>query len=442
MSEDKTKKTFTSDDNPLGELPNKDRQGMFSMMVVLLGFTFFTSTMFAGGQIGPHYKFFPDLIIVILIGNLLLGIYVAALGYIAQRTGYNSVVLSRYSFGDKGSKLVDILFAFTQIGWYAWGTATIAIVFMKMLGLSQSWSIPLMIFFGFAFGLTSYIGYKGIAILSNVAVPAMALLIFWSFGIGFKEVGGFAGFGRAPEVAMSFTTALTLVFGTFVSGGTQSTNWTRFAKTPKIAIVASMVAFFLGNGLMIVTGAFGGYVYQQPDIVNVLVLQGLQIPALIMLFFNVWTTQDNAIYSVSVAGCNLLRTDKRRVMNFIGCGISTLLAIAGMYNWLVPYLIIMGTIIPPIGGVIMADYYIKNKRNYPKLAEVKMKNFNYTGLLAYLFGAIIAYISPGVAPINGIIAAFIGHILIDKILIAIKIPQEHLLLADTDTSKHLESVKA
>ena len=430
MAEDKGKKKLGSDDNPLGELPDSDKQGMFSMMVVLLGFTFFTSTMFAGGQIGPHYKFFPDLMYVIILGNLLLGIYVAALGYIAQRTGYNSVVLSRYSFGDKGSKLVDLLFAFTQIGWYAWGTATIAIVFVKMLNLNPAWTIPLMVVFGYGFSLTSYIGYKGIQMLSNIAVPAMALLIFWSFSIGLKDVGGFAGLSKTPEVAMTFSTALTLVFGTFVSGGTQSTNWTRFAKTPKVAIISSIVAFFLGNGLMILAGAFGGYVYSQPDIVEVLVIQGLQIPAIIMLFFNVWTTQDNAIYSVSVAGCNFFRTENRTLMNFAGATLSTILAIAGMYNWLVPYLVIMGTVIPPIGGVIMADYYVKNKRHYNKLATIKMKDYNYTGLIAYVIGALLAWQSPGVAPINGIIAAFIAYPIVDKILISLNKPQEHALLSN------------
>ena len=430
MSEDKVKeKKLGSDDSPLGELPEGDKQGMFSMMVVLLGFTFFTSTMFAGGQIGPHYEFFPDLMYVIALGNILLGLYVAALAYIAQRTGYSSVVLARYCFGDQGSKLVDLLFGFTQIGWYAWGTATIAIVFQKILNL-PTWSlIPLMIFFGYAFSLTSYIGYKGIQMLSNVAVPLMAVLIFWSFSIGVKDVGGLAGFGKIPTDPMTFTTALTLVFGTFVSGGTQSTNWTRFARTPKIAIVSSMVAFFLGNGLMVIAGAFGGYVYNQPDIVEVLILQGLQIPAIIMLFLNIWTTQDNAIYAVSVAGCNFFRTENRTLMNLIGATIATILAIAGMYNWLVPYLVIMGTIIPPIGGVLMADYYIKQKRSYHKLAELKMKTLNWTGIIAYVLGALFAWQSPGVPPINGIIAAFIAYPIVDKIMYAINKPQDNIVVA-------------
>lgn len=181
---------------------------------------------------------------------------------------------------------------------------------------------------------------------------------------------------------------------------------------------------------MIVAGAFGGYVYSQPDIVEVLVIQGLQIPAIIMLFFNVWTTQDNAIYSVSVAGCNFFRTENRTLMNFAGATLSTLLAMAGMYNWLVPYLVIMGTVIPPIGGVIMADYYVKNKRHYNKLATIEMKAYNYTGLIAYVIGAVLAWQSPGVAPINGIIAAFIAYPIVDKILISLNKPQEHALLSN------------
>jgi cytosine permease len=427
MDKDKTKKTISSDDNPLGEMPYKKRQGMFSMMVVLLGFTFFTSTMFAGGRIGTHFVFWPDMVIIICIGNLLLGIYVSLLSIIAQKTGYTTVVLSRYSFGDKGSRVVDFLLGFTQIGWYAWGTATIAMLFVKMLGLSDSWLIPLMILFGFGFGWTSFIGYKGISMLSKIAVPAMAILIFWSFGISLNDIGGFAGLTQTPESTMPYTLALALVFGTFVSGGTQSTNWTRFAKTPKIAVISSMVAFFIGNGLMIFAGALGGYVYQQPDLIEVLLLQGLTTIALIMLFLNVWTTQDNSIYSASVAGCNFFRTEKRRMINFIGCGIATLLAIAGMYDWLVPYLVIMGAVIPPIGGIIMADFFVKNKRNYPKISEVKLQDYNLSGLITYVISAFVAYFSPGIPPINGIIVAFVLYLFVDKILAGFKKPQEILL---------------
>ncbi|WP_227763916.1 cytosine permease [Zhaonella formicivorans] len=431
MSTEIVKKMITQGDAegqdfPLGEVPEHARKGMYSMATVLLGFTFFTSTMWAGGKLGVSYKFWPDLVGVMLIGNFLLGIYVAILGYIAYKTGYNSVVLSRYSFGDWGSKWPDFVFGITQIGWYAWGTATIAMVFVKMLGLSESLLIPFMIFFGFAFCWTAYIGYRGLEALSVVAVPAMTILIIWSFIISVRDVGGLEGLVKiVPKEHLTFAQALTIVFGTFVSGGTQSTNWSRFSKSAKIAIISSLAAFFVGNGLMIFAGAFGGYVYQQPDIVEVLLLQGLWLPALVMLFLNVWTTQDNTIYNFSVAGCNMFRTENRRLFNLGGAAIGTMLAIAGMYNWLVPYIILLGTFIPPIGGVIMADFFIKNKRQYPKLSQVKFKKFNYVGISAYIIGALVAKFSPGVPPINGIVASVIAYTVLDKIAVTLNLSQYH-----------------
>ncbi|MGI6685300.1 MAG: cytosine permease [Bacillota bacterium] len=421
----------SSEDFPLGEVPQEERKGYISMGFVLLGFTFFTSTMFAGAQIGSAYKFWPDLVLIICLGNFLLGSYVALLSYIAQKTGYNSVVLCRYTFGDFGSKYTDFIFGVTQIGWYAWGTAAAAMVFTKMLGMSEVWLIPGMIFFGYLFCTTSYIGYRGINLLSNVAVPAMLLLIIWSLAIGWKDVGGFQGLQAiTPQEPITFAAALTVVFGSFVSGGTQSTNWSRFSKTASIAVITSMAAFFFGNGLMIFIGAFGGFVYQQPDMVEVLLLQGLWIPALIMLFFNMWTTQDNAIYCCGVAGCNFFRSNKRRMFTFIAATLSTILAIFGMYNWLIPYIVVMGTIIPPVGGIIMADFFYKYRRRMPRVTEVKFAKFNFVGITAYVIGALFAYFSPGVPPINGIVSAFIAYIVIEKIFDSMKLQQDRVVVVE------------
>ncbi|MFX3847679.1 cytosine permease, partial [Streptococcus suis] len=85
-----------------------------------------------------------------------------------------------------------------------------------------------------------------------------------------------------------------------------------FSKTGKIAIISTLAAFFVGNGLMVFIGAFGSMIYQQSDIVDVLVAQGFMLTAVLMLFANIWTTQDNTIYNFAAAGCNLFRTEKRK----------------------------------------------------------------------------------------------------------------------------------
>ena len=399
-------------DYPLSEVPNGARKGLFSTAILLFGFTFFTATMFAGGKIGMAFDF-TTLLWAAVIGNLLLGLYAAVLGLIACRSGLNSVLMGRFCFGEMGSKLSDMLLGFTQIGWYAWGTATIAIVLVKILGLPEGLTIPLMVLFGFGFCLTAFVGYKGLDLLSRVAVPAMLVLLVASLWIATRDIGGLAGLlAVEPSESMSLSVAITLVFGTFVSGATQATNWTRFAKSGRVAVLASLFGFFIGNGLMIIAGAYGAIVYQQPDVVEVLVLQGLSMAAVVMLFLNLWTTQDNTIYNFAAAGCNLLRTGKRKTVTLVGAGIGTLLAIGGMYEMLIPFLILLGSIIPPIGGVIMADFFYGHRARYPKLADVRLPAFNWVGLGAYLIGALSAYSSPWVAPLVGIAVAAVVYVVL------------------------------
>jgi len=396
-------------DFPLSAVPVDQRKGWWSMASVLLGFTFFTATMWAGGTLGSAFNF-GELIWIIGIGNLLLGSYAAGLAYVAYKTGLNTVLLGRYCFGSKGSMLSDFVLGFTQIGWYAWGTATIAIIIVKLLALPEGFTIPLMILFGFGFCITATIGYRGIELMSKVSVPAMLIFIAISLYKGIIDVGGFVSLiGIEPTTEMSIGAAITLVFGTFVSGGTQATNWSRFSRSGKIAVITTLAAFFFGNGLMVFVGAFGSLIYQQADIVDVLVAQGFMLVAILMLFANIWTTQDNTIYNFAAAGCNLLRTDKRRLITIGGAFIGTLLAIFGMYNMLIPFLILLGTFIPPIGAIIMTDYWVKYKSAPPTLEQAVIPSFNMQGLVAYAIGSAAAYFSPWIAPLVGIVVSSVAY---------------------------------
>jgi cytosine permease len=400
---------MTPSDYPLIEVPKSKRRGLLPMAFILLGFTFFTATMWAGGTLGTAFSFF-ELLLVILVGNLLLGTYASCLAFIAYKSGLNSVLMGRFCFGEIGSKLSDFILGFTQIGWYAWGTATLAIVLVKVTGTPDAWQTPLMVLFGMAFCITAMIGFRGMDILSRIAVPAMLIFILISLYTGLVDVGGVSVlFGIEPTQSLSFTAAITIVIGTFVSGATQATNWSRFAKSGKIAIWATMAAFFIGNGLMVLTGALGTLIYQQADIVDVMLAQGFVVLAVLMLFLNIWTTQDNTIYNFAVAGCNLLRTDKRRTITVIGAAIGTTMAVFGMYNFLIPFLVLLGTFIPPIGGVIMADFWLRHKGQYPLLANAQLPDFNWIGLGSYAIASAAAYASPIMPPIVGVLMAMVSY---------------------------------
>lgn len=392
-------------ESPLTETPLSQRKGFFPIALVLFSFTFFTGTMFAGGKIGVAFEF-TDILWIVAIGNFLLGAYAATLGFISARSGLNTVLMGRFCFGNWGSKLSDFILGFAELGWFAWGTATLAISLGKILGFSDSLLIPLMVLFGLGFSITAIVGFKGLEYLSRVSIPLMFILLVTSIVLATKEIGGWTGLTSVqPTETLTFATAITMVFGTFASGATQITNWTRMSKSGKIAIWACLVSFVIGNGLMVLAGAWMAIVYQQPDIVEVLVLQGLSIAAVVMLCLNLWTIQGPAIYSVSTAACHMVRSERRKTMVLVAAVAGIILAAAGMYELLIPFLLLLGAIIPPLGGVIMADYWIRHKGKYPLLAEANIPNFNWIGLIAYFTGAIVAYVSPWIAPIVGIVVA-------------------------------------
>ena len=405
----------THEESPLTETPQANRKGLFPIAMVLFSFTFFTGTMFAGGKIGVAFDF-VDILWITAIGNLLLALYAASLGLISARSGLNTVLMGRFCFGNLGSKLSDFLLGFAELGWYAWGTATLAISLVKIVGMPESWVMPLMVLFGLLFSVTALVGFKGLEYLSRVSIPLMFILLITSIVLATKEIGGWTGLTAVkPTEAMTFSTAVTIVFGTFASGATQITNWTRMSKNGKIAVWACLISFVIGNGLMVLAGAWMAIVYQQADIVEVLVLQGLSVAAVIMLCMNLWTIQGPTIYNVSAAACHLVRSERRKTMTILAAIVGIVLAVAGMYELLLPFLLLLGAIIPPVGGVIMADYWVRYKGQYPLLNDVELPNFNWNGLIAYSIGAIVAYNSPWIAPIVGIAVASVCYVVLIRL---------------------------
>lgn len=408
-----------TEDYPLSEVPSRARKSLLSLIPLLIGFTLYSGTLFAGGIVGPAMQFWPDLIGLIVLSNLILGLYAASLGFIAGETGLTTVLMARFSFGDVGSRWVDFILGFTQIGWYAWGSALMAQLLNSLIGVPESWNWVLILFFTYACCSTAYFGYKAMDWLSRLAVPAMVILMGWSLWIAAGDGGGFDGL-QAAELSDSIpaSAAITIMVGTFVSGGTQATNWSRYARSGKIAFFATLVAFLLGNGFLIFSGAFCAKVYGNPDIVEVMAKQGLLLWGLVLLFLNMWTTQDNTIYAFSIAGSNMFRSHKRTLFVLGGATIALGLALGGIYELLVDYLILLGTFIPPIGGVIMADYWVHRQGRFPSINR-SQPAFNWAGIVAYVGASAIAYftgqISWGIVPINGIISAGIIYILLSKL---------------------------
>lgn len=407
-----------NEDFPLSAVPVTARKPFWSLALLLMGFALTSTTLFAGGAIGPSFSF-PTLITVILIGNLILGVYCAALGYIACQSGLSTVLMARFSFGNVGSRWVDFVMGFTQIGWYAFTTAIIVQVLIEILGMPNNSLLSgvLVIVFNYAFCATAYIGYRAIDWLSRLAVPAMLILVAVSLALAFGDYG--SADIPTPTGDLSMGAALAIVIGTFISGGTQSTNWSRFADSGKNAVIGTLSAFTLVNGILVFAGAFCTLVYGSEDLIKAMATQGILAAGVILLILNVWTTQDNTIYAFSVAGANMFRTSKRHAFVLGGATFALVLTLSGIYDYLPTYLIFLGTVIPPVGGIIMVDFWLQHRGQFPSL-DARVPAFNWAGVIAYVAASAIAYTTGnaglGIGPVNGIISAAVLYAILSRVI--------------------------
>ncbi len=365
--------------------------------------------MWSGGTLGQGLKF-SDFLWTVMAGNLLLGLYTSGLAYIGSKTGLSTHLLTKYTFGRNGSRLTSLVLAFTQVGWFGVGVAMFALPVNRVTGMDLN---TLILVSGALMTLTAYFGFKALTILSFISVPAIAVLGSYSVNEAVTSVGGWnAMFDLNPTDSIGFAAAISICIGSFISGGTLTADFTRFARSPKMAVVATLIAFFLGNTLMFTFGAVGSMVTGESDISEVMFLQGLILPAIITLGLNIWTTNDNALY-VSGLGFSSITGLNKNLLVMINGVLGTLMAL-WLYNNFVGWLSMLNSALPPIGAIILMDYFI-NQRVFKRVGHYKnFEDSSFTAvkvpaLVAWGAGILGATYLPGIAPLNGVLVAAVCH---------------------------------
>lgn len=87
-----------------------------------------------------------------------------------------------------------------------------------------------------------------------------------------------------------------------------------------------------------------------PDISDVMIAQGLLLPAIVVLGLNIWTTNDN-LYASGLGFANITGMSSK-TLSVINGIIGTVCAL-WLYNNFVGWLTFLSAAIPPVGGVII-----------------------------------------------------------------------------------------
>ena len=294
-------------------VPASARKNVVTMFMIMLGFTFFSASMWVGQQLADGLDFWGFLGSLIL-GGIILGIYTGLLGYVGAKTGLSLDLLSQRAFGEKGSYLPSAMTSFTQIGWFS--------------------------------------------------------------------------------------------VGSFVSGGTATPNFARFAKNGKSGAITTVVAFFIGNSLMFFFGAVSSIFVGGNDIFEVMVRLNLFYLAVLVLGLNIWTTNDNALYTAGLGLANIFHQRKKPMVLLSGI-IGTVASVWLYYNFC-GWLNILNCTLPPVGMILVLAYFM-NKEDF-EADQPKLKTIDWFAVAGVILGAIVANLLHwGIASINVMVVAAVCY---------------------------------
>ena len=391
-------------------VPQSERRSLVTMFMIMLGFTFFSASMWVGQELADGLDF-SGFVISLILGGVILGLYTGLLGYVGAKTGMSLDLLARKAFGIKGSYLPSAMISFTQIGWFGVGLAMFAIpVANELLGGSKAAEWALVILAGVCMTASAYFGIKSLTIISYIAVPMVAVL-----GTVAMVLAVIRGDGTIIDQFAKSSGTLTviggagLVVGSFVSGGTATPNFSRFAKSGAAGAVTTVVAFFIGNSLMFFFGGVSSVYVGGNDIFEVMINLGLFYLAILVLGLNIWTTNDNALYSAGLGLANIFG-QKKKPMVLISGIIGTVASVWLYWNFC-GWLNILNCTLPPVGIILVLGYFL-NKQDYEDVDVTE--TVNWFAVIGVVLGAVVANVVHwGIASINGMAIAsvcyLIGH---------------------------------
>ncbi len=393
-------------------IPIHMRRSLIDVTLVVCAFCICMSGLFTGAAMSAGLRFW-DCVVAAVIGNSILALYGGLIGAAGAKHGVSTSMLMRHAFGLYGAKIVAAVLAITILGWYSvqtwfFGQSIHALWpgggVLTSVWVAALWGGLLMI-------ITPYLGYRGLSVLSKVAVPLLIVLSFW----GLLEAFGSGNILHyTPSEEFSLGKGVTLAVGSFAVGAVLQADIMRYARSVRAAWIASALGYVLANTYIIIAGATTAMATGEGNLPAAMLAIGLGAPAIIVLIVAQWTTNDNNLYSGSLSLATILRAEKRKIVLVTGI-LATLVGAAGLARHFVPWLVGLGIALPPIAGVLLIDCWVCRSHAYRYDDNAQWADWNWFAFPAWIIGMIVgATATFGIPSVNSIVASMTVYWLLMK----------------------------
>lgn len=396
-------------------VPKNIRYSGLSIAMVTAVMVFGASSLSLGAQIGLSLGL-RDSMIAFLLGGFFLSILAYIVGVIGVRSRLSSYVLIKIIFGKNGAILLNISLAIALLGWYGVSMDIFSASLNQLMRSILDINIPnylIEITGGF---LMTYSAIKGFKLLESLSIWITPLLIILTASLGYKAFAIW-GQGLSQEILsakpMTISMAADAVIGAFILGAILMSDYSRFARTTKDVATASFLPYFLLSTLAYTVAFFAAVVTNETDIIRIMTALGFGLAAVFLIFLSSWIVNGINLYSATLSLSTIYMKAKQWQMALLTGTLATIAALINILEQLTSFLILLTAIFTPVGGILIADYYLLRRKKDYSIDELRYaSSFNYRAIVSCIIAVSFSFL-----PINNTQLTF-GFPALDSLLIA------------------------
>jgi cytosine permease len=194
--------------------------------------------------------------------------------------------------------------------------------------------------------------------------------------------------------------------GEYVVGIVIQPDYGRFVRRPVGAGIAAGLALGVAFPCILTLAAIPTFRCGAADLIGVMVMVGIGLPALVLLMLGAWIDASACLYSGSLSLTNQVRRFELPWVTACSAGIGCILAVFHAERVFMPFLAILGVAFPPVAAVNI----LHTLRSTPADERLGPPALRPVALLAWACGSVTGYFTShdyfavtGIASIDSIV---------------------------------------
>ncbi|MFJ4396727.1 purine-cytosine permease family protein [Pseudomonas sp. NPDC089396] len=373
-------------------VPQSETVSGVGLALITLGIGMTLPVFWLGSDVTQKVGFSAALWVFIGVCGL-LGVLCALTALVGVRTRLSTYMVLQFSFGRHGARLINLIMAVTLLGFYA---ATADIFGSTVASaLHSAWGIdtPAWVHCIWGSGLMTLMaiyGLRGLDRLSVWSVPLMAAFMLFALYLGLQrtvpgQLAGFAGSGDSLSLVIASTIGMVILTPVLMP------DFTRYARTQKDALIA-VLGMALGFPFVLGVGGVLSIITGQAEIMQVMAVLGVLLPALAVLMFSTWITNTANLYSATLTLATVSRAANWK-LTLAGSLVATVLAVGGFMSHFLDFILTLSILIPPLASIYVADFFAVRRQHYALAELARSRPFGWPALFSWALASGVAWMT-------------------------------------------------